>query len=238
MLYSLYCCDYCLKNKYRPHIFIDNLGKRQYFYPSDNYLKAHNHREYYYFTPWKKIAWNFSLDYKGIEWLRKNVLPRSDFKKDYFMTDESDWYPLNHLLEIDMTIYKVEDENGNIVNMSNVIHNHHEEWKKHCELNHQKWKEAMDVAPSYRYYLRHPHTTQEKRMKLTPQEKREFIYEGIHIKERGKRSPRNLPHLYDDKPINYSKSWKFCTKQPKQNLIKCKGKRKKVFGEFKRYFNS
>jgi hypothetical protein len=62
------------------------------------------------------------------------------------------------------------------------------------------------------HWLRHPKTKQEKKEAETAKE------EGVKV--RGKRSPRNLPDLYDDKPVGSNLKKQNKSKKPSRYTIR------------------
>lgn len=92
--------------------------------------------------------------------------------------------------------------------------------------------ESTQKKPSARdfYFLRHPHTTNEKKQTILPEDIRWMRENGHHVKQRGRR--KNLPSVYGDNPVDIPRCWKDRTKQNTQYNSNLKAKRKKCRGYY------
>lgn len=79
-------------------------------------------------------------------------------------------------------------------------------------------------------FLRHPHTTNEMRQAISPEDKRWLKENGYKVKERGRR--RHLPTVYDDIFLDIPRCWKDRTKQDAQYKWKRKARHKKCRGMY------
>lgn len=230
MICKIYQREYCLKRKYtyKPMVWGD--------YASINYLKAHNYPEYWYFTPWKEIIYDFNPEsMKEWKWLERVLLGNTyctrNLLKLNFVIEENQ-IPRHAIFDKVVTQYKVVDEKGNIVFIKPYI----EKYLTQKEVNNEKSNKQKQYYPPMRYYFRHPQTTNEKRQFPTKEDREIWKEYGLRIKHRQKRNPSNLADLYDDTYIHTDKCWKSHTKQSRQYLRNLKGKRKSVHGELLRNY--
>lgn len=230
MLCSIYQRTYHLKRKYQPNTFYtDSLDEEHWYFVKLSYLKAHDRPEYWCFTPWKEIVVNFNPEsIYDIKWYKGHIVEMCrNIKYVQFATRE-DEIPSHYFCDTSVVQFKVVDEDRNIIDMRPYIENYfYQKERKYNERQNCK----KQRYPSLQHYLRHPQTTNEKKQALSKEEKRYYQQKGWHIKERSKRNKRNLPNLFDDKPIHVDKCWKSHTRQPKQYLRNKKAKRKRIHGE-------
>lgn len=213
MLCTIYVSHYRLKTKYKNLAW--NAEQSSY---NQSFLEKHNKREYFYFTPWVMMFEDIDIEkYQNIKHICKclQIPPYNFHKKPFaFLKPELDWFPDMRKNEIDILCIKVVDSLGNIIDYNQFYNAFHLK-----ERNYQySWSYEQHQKIPYRHLLRHPQTTQEKRMKFSPEEKREYERQGYRIKERGKRSQRNLRDSFDDIFMPVSFCWKDRYKKKRQYL--------------------
>lgn len=226
-MFSLYMKIYTLDKHLQPHLFYDSEGRLQYYPLSKSQIKKLRPVDFY-FTEWMKIE--DDIDITNDKFIKKQFRFRKSYvAKDCTFLPYDKINPVNYCVEI----FKiVNDETGEVVNMKPIF-------DKYIQRKRQMfWERCNRDTLNYCYYLRSPRTTQEMRMKLIPQEKKEYKEYGITVKERGKRSKCNLPSAYDDILVHYDKSWKSHSRQKRQDKRHSKSKRQKLFGKDKSSFIS
>ena len=129
------------------------------------------------------------------------------------------------------TVYKVVDENNNIVDVTPYIEQYFEVLRQRWQRHHNS-PESTQKEPSARdfYFLRHPRTTNEKKQTISPEDIRWMQENGYHVKQRGRR--KNLPSVYDDNLVDIPRCWKDRTKQSAQYNSNLKARRKKCRGYY------
>lgn len=145
----------------------------------------------------------------------------------------SEWMPRDakKRLQTSYTIYKVVDENNNIIDTTPYIEHYFEVLRQRWQRRHN-FPKSPQKEPSARdfYFLRHPHTTNEKKQAISPEDIRWLCDNGYHIKQRGRR--KNLPSVYDDNLVDIPRCWKDRTKQSAQYNSNLKAKHKKCRGYY------
>lgn len=227
-MFSLYMKIYTLDKHLQPYSFYDSEGRFRYYPLSESQIKKLRPVDFH-FTEWMKIE--DDIDITNDKFIRKLYCHRN-----VYVSKDCTFLPCDKIIEINnhcVEIFKVvNNETGEVVNMKPIF-------DKYIQRRKQYFKEKYDYSrerPHYCYYLRSPRTTQEMKMKLTPQEKKEYKEYGITVKERGKRN--KLPSAYDDILVHYDKSWKSHSRQKRQDKRHSKSKRQKLFGKDKSSFAS
>lgn len=224
MICKIYQREYCLKRKYtyKPIVWGSD--------SSINYLKAHNYPNYWYFTPWVEIIHSFNPEsFDELKWLEKlffghTQCPRYLLSLEFILHEDD--VPTHSISDISIIQYKLVDEKGNIVNIKPYIEKYLIKRQYDIEQN----KKSIEYRPPFRYYFRHPQTTNEKKQFPSKDDINEWEKYGYKIKHRQKRNPSNLADLYDDIYIHTDKCWKSHTKQSRQYLRNLKGKQKRIHG--------
>lgn len=223
-MFSLYMKIYTLDKHLQPRPFYDSEGRWQFYPLTLSQLNKMRPIDFH-FTEWLKIEDNIDIT-------NEKFLRRYFRLTKMFVSKDSLFIPYEKIVDIDIldnysvNILKiVNDETGEVVNMKPIF-------DKYIQRKRQMFWERCNRDT----LLRSPRTTQEMRMKLTPQEKKEYKEYGITVKERCKRSKCNLPSAYDDILIHYDKSWKSHSRQKRQDKRHSKSKRQKLFGKNKSSF--
>lgn len=190
----------------------------------------------FHFNEWELIIWNFNPELpEHWTYFKHTVSCGVASIKDFDFLNEwpAEWMPKDakKRLATSYTVYKIVDENNNIIDTTPYI-------EHYLEVLRQRWQErrSPQKAPRKessardRYLLRHPHTTNEKRQAISPEDIRWMQENGYHVKQRGRR--KNLPSVYGDKPVNIPRCWKDRTKQGTQYNSNLKAKRKKCRGYY------
>lgn len=190
----------------------------------------------FHFNEWELIIWNFNPELTE-HWtyftcsVSRGPIAIKDF--DFLNEWSAEWMPKDakKRLATSYTVYKIVDENNNIIDTTPYI-------EHYLEMLHQRWQErrnsqkAPRKEPSARdfYFLRHPHTTNEKKQAISPEDIRWLQENGYHVKQRGRR--KHLPSVYGDKTVDIPRCWKDRTKQSAQYNSNLKAKRKKCRGYY------
>lgn len=190
----------------------------------------------FHFNEWELIGWNFNPELHE-QWIYFSqsvscgVAPIESL--DFLNEWSADWMPRDakKRLKTSYIVYKVVDENNNILDVTPYI-------EQYLEIVRQRWQERYappkqnQKEPSARdfYFLRHPHTTNEKKQAISPEDIRWMQENGYHVKQRGRR--KHLPTVYGDKPVDIPRCWKDRTKQSTQYNSNLKARRKKCRGYY------
>ena len=244
MLCEIYKAEYCMKRKYFEKAYMDidyyhwleDKGLETHCYEGANwkYVDTHSNRHHFYFTQWELIAYDFNPeDFNHMKWFWRNI----GFEKHLIAQPISDWYPKKNKItfrrygwNFSTYCYKVVCD-GQIIDMAPYFKQYNEELDRRWNEKKEKWESELEHVAPYRFYLRRPHTANEKRQSLIPQEVREYQEEyGITLKTRGRRKAENLPCYWDDKYVNVSRSWKDRTKQKHQYKSKSTKRKRYVRG--------
>lgn len=187
----------------------------------------------FHFEPWEEIILDFDpAEYHHWEFFRKYIRRQnffSNLRTIEFWNQEYNWMPASAKwsLKTEYTVYKIIDEDGKVIDPDPYL-------KDYYEICSQKLQERMDESEE-RYskyqigFIRHPHTRNEMRQRILPEEEKWLHDHHFRLKTRGDR--RYLPTDYDDMFLRLSKSWKDRTKQRKQYHKYKKQKRKSCRGE-------
>ena len=190
----------------------------------------------FHFNEWELIIWNFNPEIpEHWTYFRRSVSCGLTSIKSFDFLNEwsSDWMPrdVKKRLETSYTVYKIVDENNNIIDTTPYI-------EHYLDVLHKRWQERY-VNPKLTqkastkkelYFFRYPRTTNEKRQNIPPEDKRWLQKNGYHVKQRGRRN--YLPTVYDDNLVDIPRCWKDCTKQNAQYKSSLKAKRKKIRGYY------
>lgn len=207
-----------------------------YYYQKPNVLEPIMKPYNFHFNEWELIILNFNPElpehwtyfsrdvYCGLKSI-KNI----DFLNEW----SAEWMPKDarKRLATSYVVYKVVDENDNIIDVTSYIEQYLEtlrqRWQERC--NPQKAPQKESSARDF-YFLRHPHTTNEKRQAISPEDIRWMCENGYRVKQRGRR--KHLPTVYDDNLVDIPRCWKDRTKQSAQYNSNLKAKRKKCRGYY------
>lgn len=207
-----------------------------YYYYKPNVLEPIMEPYNFHFNEWELIIWNFNPELTE-HWTyftcSVSYGPMSVKDFDFLNEWSAEWMPKDakKRLETSYTVYKVVDENNNIVDVTSYIEQYletlHQRWQERCNFKKSTQKESS--ARDF-YFLRHPHTTNEKRQAISPEDIRWMCEYGYRVKQRGRR--KHLPTVYGDKPVDIPRCWKDRTKQSTQYNSNLKARRKKCRGYY------
>lgn len=207
-----------------------------YYYYKPNVLKPITKPYNFHFNEWELIIWNFDPELSE-HWTYFSQTVSCGLASieslDFLNEWSADWMPRDakKRLKTSYTVYKVVDENNNIIDMTPYIAHYFETLRQRWQ-RHYNFPESTQKKPSARdfYFLRHPHTTNEKKQSIPPEDIRWLYENGYHIKQRGRR--KNLPTVYGDNPVDIPRCWKDRTKQNAQYNSNLKAKHKKCRGYY------
>lgn len=207
-----------------------------YYYYKPNVLEPIMKPYNFHFNEWELIILNFNPELpEHWTYFSQSVscgvasIESLDFLNEW----SADWMPKDakKRLTTSYAVYKVVDENNNIIDTTPYI-------EHYLDILHQRWQERCgslelikkSVSARDRYLLRHPHTTNEKKQAISPEDIRWMQENGYHVKQRGRR--KNLPSVYGDNPVDIPRCWKDRTKQNSQYNSNLKAKRKTCRGYY------
>lgn len=151
-------------------------GNYDYFYAKPSVLEPLIEPYNFHFNKWELIIWNFNPELPEhwtyfIQSVSCGIASIENF--DFLNEWSSEWMPRDakKRLKTSYTVYKVVDENNNIIDMSPYI-------ERYLDILHQRWQERCSslelikksVSARDRYLLRHPHTTNEKKQTISPED--------------------------------------------------------------------
>ena len=241
MLCKIYRTTFELNNSKKLRRVIASLSDGPYRYDNYYYCKPNVlepiMRPYnFHFNEWELIISNFNPElHEHWTYLGRSVCCGLQSIKDIDFLNEwsAEWMPRDakKRLATSYTVYKIVDENNNIIDTTPYIEHYletlHQRWQERC--NPQKTTQKESSARDF-YFLRHPHTTNEKKQAISPEDIRWMQENGYHIKQRGRR--KNLPSVYDDNLVDIPRCWKDRTKQSTQYNSNLKAKHKKCRGYY------
>lgn len=130
-------------------------------------------------------------------------------------------------LKTEYIVYKVVDEHGRVIDPDSYLQ---EYFKIRSKKLQKRMKESDERYSKYKIgFIRHPHTRNEMRQRILPEEEKWLHDHHFCLKTRGNR--KYLPTDYDDMFVHFSKGGKDRTKQRKQYHRYKKQKRKNCRGE-------
>lgn len=207
-----------------------------YYYCKPNVLEPIMKPYNFHFNEWELIIWNFNPElHEHWTYLGRSVCCGLQSIKDIDFLNEwsAEWMPrdVKKRLATSYTVYKIVDENNNIIDTTSYIEHYlkmlYQRWQERCspQKTPQKDPSARDF-----YFLRHPHTTNEKKQAISPEDIRWLCDNGYHIKQRGRR--KHLPSVCWDDQVDIPRCWKDRTKQSFQYNSNLKAKHKKCRGYY------
>lgn len=209
-------------------------GEYEYYYDKPSHMLPLMKPYNFHFNKWQPIIFNFNPENPNHwSYFRKYACTGFQSLRNFEFINEIsyDWMPKDAKtsLKTQYIVYKVIDENGNIVNTDDYIDAYFENLRKKREEQQAKWDTEKNPEFAYQHmFLRHPRTTNEKRQVLSPEDKAWLKENGYRVKERRRR--KYLPTVYDDIFVDIPRCWKDRTKQDAQWKSKRKAKHKMLNG--------
>lgn len=164
----------------------------------------------YHFTDWEEVFFNFDPE-NATDWAYIYRVIRATschpcspivFLNEY----NSNWLPdsSQDTFKTEYIVYKVLDENGKLVDTRPFI----AAWRQKRKARMQR--KLQDKSSKW-IGIRHPHTANEMRQRICPEDARYCKEQGCTIRIRGNR--KDLPTAWDDIFIEKPKCWKDRSKQ-------------------------
>lgn len=174
MLCKIYRTTFELNNSKKLRRVIASLSDGPYRYDNYYYCKPNVlepiMRPYnFHFNEWELIIWNFNPELPE-HWTYFSQFVSCGVASieslDFLNEWSADWMPRDakKRLKTSYIVYKVVDENNNIIDMTPYIAHYFEVLCQRWQRHHNSL-ESTQKKPSARdfYFLRHPHTTNEKK---------------------------------------------------------------------------
>ena len=206
----------------------------EYYYDKPSHMLPLMKPYNFHFGKWEPIILNFNPENPNHwSYFRRYECHGFQSITEFHFVNETpyDWMPRNakSTLKTYYIVYKVVDENDNIIDTSKYINAYLDHIHKKWQARNEKWESERNPKFAYQHlFLRHPRTTQEKRQMLCPDDKQWLKENGYRVKERRRR--KYLPTVYDDIFIDIPRCWKNRTKQDAQWKSKRKAKHKRLNG--------